>query len=1194
MEHLTLDDEAWLDLLFDRAVECVTAGTPVPLADWLAGRGHLRERAESIVALAQDVATPPGTGQVANVPAQIAGFTLLEEIGRGGMGTVFKARQESLGRIVALKVLAGALRLSARSRARFAAEAKALARVRHPNVVAIHEVVVESELCAFAMEWIDGSTLAREIAATGADRDPRAVARLGSTLARALAASHAAGLVHRDVKPSNILLRRDGTPVLSDFGLVRDDAQSQHTESGAFLGTAAYAAPEQLRGAHGSIGPWTDVYGLGTTLFAALAGTTPFATSSTAELLRQIDRGEATPLTRLNPGVPRDLVTVITKAIEADPARRYRSADALAEDLERFLRAEPIHARRAGVGLRVVRWTQRNPWQATAMFLLAAGAASSSVLAFEAVAQGREVSAQKAVAERRAAELDEVIAFQALQWANVDIAALGSQLRSTLVERAGADRRPSLEAAVDGIDFTSLAVDLLGTQLFDRSLAVIERDFVRPSLVKARLLQGVAAPLRELGLLQRAAAPQAEAVAIVQQELGSADPLTQAALLHHVKLMGWQGRWQEAVPLARECATWARHHGGSDESLVDAFSVYVTALARTGAVAEAEPVARELLRTCSDRLGGEHGLTLLALQGLGEVLQACGKFVEAERCLEQALAGQRRLSDRRLGDPMTTAVALVNLFLATDRAVRAEELAREVVEARMRSHGARHQQTLIAVALLGVALDKQDRLEEAEVQLRAAASVLVATQALDHPVTAAVRGNLGLVRCRRGDHVEAEALLREALPVQRRAAGDDDWRTIAFTGTLGVALRELGRAAEAEPLLRECLERRERLLGVDAPSTLMARFNLACLLSDQGDLATAITLLREVLPSQERRLGPDAEATVRTLSVLGRLLQRSRPMAEAEPVCVEAVARARRSAGTDRSVLANSLYDLGLLRQAAGRHDEAMVALREALESPRGAKGAEGSASLSTSYAMGLSLFATGKRREAIDLLGRVLEGRTRLLGADHERTLDVLGDLGAMCRAEGEQERERELLRQEKAGSRTRIGKEKKKTRKAGHNLGFVLVQRGELEAAEPVLADVLERRTRLLGAESAEALLTLRVRGDLLVRQRRFTEVVSAMAPFVVAARGDTAKEPQRPAYFLRTLGKAYTGLEQVGAFALGEPLLLEAHGIFTKALGEKHADTVACARDLAALYEAWHRVAPDAGLEAKRAAWASSRRR
>ncbi|MBL8900513.1 MAG: serine/threonine protein kinase [Planctomycetes bacterium] len=398
------DDEAFLDELFERAVRSRELGRELDLSALLLDREHLREHVLRMLELAREVTTVRSPAWRERPSIAVSGYELIEEVGRGSSGIVFRARQLALGREVALKVLSPALVASADARQRFVREAHALGRVRHPHVVAIHDVQVSPELCAYAMEWIGGGSLAQRLAASSAPLDPVEAARLGVALARALEALHGVGLVHRDVKPSNVLLRAAGVPALGDFGLVRDAEQSALTGSGEFLGTPAYASPEQLRGDNVAVGPWSDVYSLGVTLYVALSGKNPFGGApSSSAMLRRIESGTAEPLAKANPRVPRDLATVIEKAMDPDPAHRYATAREFAEDLERLLRLEPVLARPAGFLRRFQRWMERSPQLALALLALlislSLGAAISIALAFDLAQQAVEL---RAAAEREA------------------------------------------------------------------------------------------------------------------------------------------------------------------------------------------------------------------------------------------------------------------------------------------------------------------------------------------------------------------------------------------------------------------------------------------------------------------------------------------------------------------------------------------------------------------------------------------------------------------------------------------------------------------------------------------------------------------------------------------------------------------------------------------------------------------------
>jgi eukaryotic-like serine/threonine-protein kinase len=362
-------------------------------------------RANGTTLTLPDSAVPaPGAG-AEGWPA-VPGYEVLGELGRGGMGVVYRARQVRLGRVVALKVLLAGAHAGEQDLARFRAEAEAVARLQHPNIVQIYEVGEEGGRPYLALEYVDGGSLADRL--RGTPLPAREAARLAETLARAVHAAHRHGIVHRDLKPANVLLTADGTPKVVDFGLAkRLDGATLHTQTGAVLGTPDFMAPEQAEG--GATGPATDVHALGALLYQMLTGRPPFVAETALDTLLRVRLDEPVPPSVLQPKVPRDLGTVCLKCLRKSPAQRYASALDLAEDLRRFLNGEPVQARPVGRPERLWRWCRRNPALAalTAVSLVAAVAALASLgaLWYDAEARARAVrrldDAQQLLTERQ-------------------------------------------------------------------------------------------------------------------------------------------------------------------------------------------------------------------------------------------------------------------------------------------------------------------------------------------------------------------------------------------------------------------------------------------------------------------------------------------------------------------------------------------------------------------------------------------------------------------------------------------------------------------------------------------------------------------------------------------------------------------------------------------------------------------------
>jgi WD40 repeat protein len=302
-------------------------------------------------------AADPKGGSLA-VP-RIPGFEILGELGRGGMGVVYKAR-DALKRVVALKMVLSGDCVTPEELARFRAEAEAVARPKHPNIVTVYHVGEYDGRPFFSLEFVEGGTLA-QLLRDGLPEPTRA-AELLEVLARALDAVHRCNVVHRDLKPANVLLSADGTPKVTDFGLAkRLDEDTGRTHSGAIMGTPCYMAPEQASGGAARATPLADVYALGAILYECLTGRPPFKAATVHETLRQVVADEPVSPRRLNLSVPRDLETVCLKCLHKEAERRYASAADLAEDLGRFRRGEPVRARPVGAGERAVKWAKRRP-----------------------------------------------------------------------------------------------------------------------------------------------------------------------------------------------------------------------------------------------------------------------------------------------------------------------------------------------------------------------------------------------------------------------------------------------------------------------------------------------------------------------------------------------------------------------------------------------------------------------------------------------------------------------------------------------------------------------------------------------------------------------------------------------------------------------------------------------------------------
>jgi hypothetical protein len=402
---------------------------------------------ESTASHAAGAAAPselPGPGRHGGVPEarplpSVPGYEVLAELGRGAMGVVYRARQVKLDRLVALKMILAGPHAASEQLERFLAEARAVARLKHPNIVQIYEIGEHGGIAFFSMELADGGSLARRL--NGVPQAAAVAAGLVQSLARATHAAHQRGIVHRDLKPANVLLSEDGTPKIADFGLAKQlDRDGGATQSGYILGTPSYMAPEQAEGRSREVGPTADVYALGAILYELLTGQPPFQAATVRETLELVKTRDPVPPSHVRPGVPGDLDTICLTCLRKEPATRYSSALALAQDLERFGAGEPILARPESRA----RWLWRKARRHRAAVLGALAAALALVvIVVLAVSRGQH---------ERAAELGRTIdaRLNVRAWTADEIQAAGSLIDelAPLAPDLAADYRQRLSERV--------------------------------------------------------------------------------------------------------------------------------------------------------------------------------------------------------------------------------------------------------------------------------------------------------------------------------------------------------------------------------------------------------------------------------------------------------------------------------------------------------------------------------------------------------------------------------------------------------------------------------------------------------------------------------------------------------------------------------------------------------------------------
>jgi Flp pilus assembly protein TadD len=1027
-------------------------------------------------ALQPGAAAPDGDG----LPARVAGYTILARLGLGGMGVVYKARQQRPDRLVALKMLPAGEHGGPEWRARLLAEAEALARVQHPHILQIHGVGEQEGRAFLVLEYAVHGSLAERL--KEAPLPPPAAARLVETLAEAVHFAHERGIVHRDLKPGNILLASGGrkppecggsssgdscpalaecVPKVADFGLAKlVGGGTGLTCTGMILGTPSYMAPEQADGQGKEAGPATDVYALGAILYECLTGRPPFRAASQAATLRQVLSEEPLSPRRLDSSVPRDLDTVCLKCLEKEPARRYASAQALAEDLARFGTGQPLRARPVGPAGKAVKWVRRNPVGAglvAALMLLAVGAAG---VLWWAQQQHEDRAAERA---RRRQAADGAVAV-ALGQARL----LLEQARATPLTDAGKFNE-ALATATSAAELTRAAEvsDELRQEVAE--LVATLRDEGEAAERDRRLLAALAAvrgpregpmPRRDdsgqvTGLAQPGADEQFQAAFRAWDEHFDADALPTDVAAARLRarppavvsevvaaLDEWAGeRRQDQTRRQNDPAAWQRR---------------CRSLEALAAALDDDAPDRRQLRDMLARgtLQRERALGLLSVALRPVPVPFDVGPGEDQRRLRQWAAEARQ---RVATEPVLRLLTLARALQAAGDDALAEALLRAAVDARP--------QELALHAALGKFLEDRQpprwaeavRCYEAARALRPAAGEALA-QALvlagdgvaglalydqlvaQRPDNPWLHGRRGIALNRLGRHEEAAAAYRQTLRLQPDYA--EAWTN------LGITLDDLGRLPEAEAALRQALRCR-----ADFPEAYLAHNSLGVVLERQGRLAEAEAAYREAI-----RLKPDEPNPHANLS----------PVLGARGRHVEAEAEAREAVRL-RPEMSVAHLNLGAALYAQDRFPDAEAEFRESV---RLRPNAPARCNLGNAlHRQGRTREAEAAFREALRLkpdypeaytnLGMILMHSDRLaeaeaccreavrlkpdFGLGHYNLARVLGDCGRNAEAEAEY---REALRLEPDNIDARL------------NLGHVLNEQHRHKEAEAVCREAIRRQ--------------------------------------------------------------------------------------------------------------------------------------
>jgi serine/threonine protein kinase len=835
------------------------------------------------------LATPPSVpGQdAAGAPAAglptVPGYEVLGELGRGGMGVVYRARHIGLDRMVALKMIRTGAEAGPEELARFRTEAALQARVQHPHIVQIFEVGEAEGRPYFALEFVDGPGLDKQIA--GMPQPAQAAAELVETLARAVHHAHQKGLVHRDLKPANVLVTAESTPKVGDFGLARRlEGEAGQTQSGAVVGTPCYMAPEQAWGRLQAIGPATDVHALGAILYELLTGRPPFLGATALDTVLQVRSQEPVPPRRLQPRVPRDLETICLACLHKDPSRRYATAEGLAEDLRRFQAGQPVVARPVRRLERGVKWARRRP-ELAALLLTLALVLSGSLVGLTGLWWRAEEQRDRAVKAEETAtgERDNAVREKQRAVAEAAVAAAVSDfLQNDLLRQADTRRQEDRRFTPDP--------EVKVSTLLDRAAAGIGERFQDRPLVAAAIRQAIGDAYLGIGRYEQAVSHLSAAHQLRVAQLGPDHPDTLDTVLRLAQAIRRTGRHAEAIPLFEQ----VRDHQ-------------------------------------SQKLGPDDPRTLSAQNQLADVHQAAGHFGEAIRLFEEV----REVQTRKLGpdhpDTVSTLHNLAGAYHLAGRTAEAIPLFEQAREQTARTLGPDHVESLTALHNLGVVYRDTGRTAEAIPLLEQAREGRARKVGPDHPETLIAMDNLAGAYMNAGRTAEAIRLLEQVRDGWTRKVGPDHPGNLGALNSLALAYRAAGRTAEAVALLEEVRPKVIQKRGPDHPDTLVMLHNLADMYRETGRVAEAIQLFEQVRERQTRKLGPDHHHTWATLNALASTLEGAKQFDRAQAVFRELLDAQARKLPADHPATAGTLVRLGLCLLNAGKPAEAEPVLRNGL-----------------------------------------------------------------------------------------------------------------------------------------------------------------------------------------------------------------------------------------------------------------------
>lgn len=836
---------------------------------------------------------------------RVGRYRLIEKIGEGGCGVVYRAEQdEPVRREVALKIIKPGMDTK-EVIARFEAERQALAMMDHPSIAKVLDAgQTESGRPYFVMELVRGIKITDYCDQQALPTTERL--KLFMQVCQAIQHAHQKGVIHRDIKPSNILVATSAEgvpqPVVIDFGIAKATVNVRLTDKTLFtavdmlIGTPTYMSPEQATATGADVDTRSDIYSLGVLLYELLTGATPFDAGEllqlgidevrraireqepphpsarlgkmTGETLAGVARHRKAEPQTLIRSVRGDLDWIVMKALEKDRARRYATANDLAQDVSRFLADETVSARPASMGYRLQKTAQRHKLLFGSAGAIALLLVVSLVLIAASLAQERRARREADMA-RGQAEADK---------ARAEVEATKSQQVTRFLEDLLQGVGPS---AALGRDTTMLR------EILDKAVVRIGTELSNQPAVMAELQNRIGSVYVQLAALDQAEAMHRAALAGYRKQLGNDKKEVAASLNLLGAVLIKSGKLPEAETTMREAlAIYRKIHGDEHVDVAAAMSRLASALVTDGKDAEAEAVTRSALAMRRKLLGEEHLAVANSLTTLGIVLSNQERYAEAEAIQREALAMRRKLLPE--GHP-DIAFAMANLCwtLSNGDSKETEPLMRESLAMMRKLYGEEHPAVSDGLSLLTGVLRRGKKLDEAEVAIREA--IVISSKSLgdDHRSTILQRQTLGQIFAEQGKYADAEAVFRDTLAVRRRTQGSGHLDVGMELTDLGEVLFKQGRLAEAETSYRESVATLRKAMEPSNPVLASSLAGFGEVLHRSGNVSEAETLLREATAIEHGAFEEGNPLRVRSLGRLLAVLEAQGKAMEAEAVRLE-------------------------------------------------------------------------------------------------------------------------------------------------------------------------------------------------------------------------------------------------------------------------------------------------------------------